>query len=85
MQWAGANSFRTSHYPYAEEVLDFADRHGIVVISECPGVNLEGFSNNLLQKHLGVMDELVSRDKNHPSVVMWSIANEARSSVPEAR
>src|SRR3712207_8294981 len=32
--WIGANSFRTSHYPYAEEVLDHADRHGIVVIDE---------------------------------------------------
>ena len=28
MEWIGANSFRTSHYPYAEEVLDYADRHG---------------------------------------------------------
>ena len=34
MDWIGANSFRTSHYPYAEEVLEFADRHGIVVIDE---------------------------------------------------
>jgi beta-glucuronidase len=32
MDWLGANSFRTSHYPYAEEVLEYADRHGIVVI-----------------------------------------------------
>ncbi|HWD62037.1 MAG TPA: glycoside hydrolase family 2 TIM barrel-domain containing protein, partial [Humibacter sp.] len=30
MDWIGANSFRTSHYPYAEEVMEFADRHGIV-------------------------------------------------------
>ena len=34
MDWIGANSFRTSHYPYAEEVMEFADRHGIVVIDE---------------------------------------------------
>ena len=40
MDWIGANSFRTSHYPYAEEVLDFADRHGIVVIDETPAVGL---------------------------------------------
>jgi beta-glucuronidase len=32
MDWIGANSFRTAHYPYAEEVMEFADRHGIVVI-----------------------------------------------------
>ena len=34
LDWIGANSFRTSHYPYAEKVLDYADRHGIVVIDE---------------------------------------------------
>lgn len=40
MDWTGANSFRTSHYPYAEEVMDFADRHGIVVIDETAAVGL---------------------------------------------
>ena len=38
MDWIGANSFRTSHYPYAEEVMEFADRHGIVVIDETAAV-----------------------------------------------
>ena len=40
LDWMGANSFRTSHYPYAEEVLEFADRHGIVVIDETAAVGL---------------------------------------------
>ena len=40
LEWIGANSFRTSHYPYAEEVLDYADRHGIVVIDETAAVGL---------------------------------------------
>jgi beta-glucuronidase len=40
MDWIGANSFRTSHYPYAEEVLEYADRHGIVVIDETPAVGI---------------------------------------------
>ena len=40
MEWLGANSFRTSHYPYAEEVLEYADRHGIVVIDETPAVGI---------------------------------------------
>src|SRR5207237_10529123 len=40
MECLGANSIRTSHYPYAEEVLDYADRHGIVVIDETPAVGL---------------------------------------------
>ena len=40
LDWIGANSFRTSHYPYSEEVLDYADRHGIVVIDETAAVGL---------------------------------------------
>jgi beta-glucuronidase len=40
MEWLGANSFRTSHYPYAEEVLEYADRHGIVVTGETAAVGL---------------------------------------------
>ncbi|KAF7688643.1 beta-glucuronidase [Silurus meridionalis] len=87
MKWMGANSFRTSHYPYAEEILQMADRHGIVIIDECPGVGIKdirSFDNNSLAHHLVVMKELVRRDKNHPSVVMWSVANEPASEMPPA-
>lgn len=41
LRWLGANSFRTSHYPYAEEIMDKCDEYGIVVIDECPGVGIE--------------------------------------------
>ncbi|MCE1690390.1 beta-glucuronidase, partial [Enterobacter hormaechei] len=44
MDWIGANSYRTSHYPYAEEMLDWADEHGIVVIDETAAV---GFNLSL--------------------------------------
>ncbi|XP_074466635.1 beta-glucuronidase [Sebastes fasciatus] len=87
MKWMGANSFRTSHYPYAEEILQMCDRHGIVVIDECPGVGIKdirSFRNASLTHHLAVMDELVRRDKNHASVVMWSVANEPASEMPPA-
>ena len=40
-RWLGSNAFRTSHYPYAEEYLEMADRMGIMVIGECPGVGLK--------------------------------------------
>ncbi|XP_032120662.1 beta-glucuronidase isoform X5 [Sapajus apella] len=85
--WLGANAFRTSHYPYAEEVLQMCDRYGIVVIDECPAVGLvlpQHFSNTSMNHHMRVMEELVRRDKNHPAVVMWSVANEPASSLESA-
>lgn len=40
LKWLGANSFRTSHYPYAEEIMDMADKEGIMIIDESPAVGL---------------------------------------------
>jgi hypothetical protein len=40
LKWIGANSYRTSHYPYSEEIMDFADREGIMIIDECPAVDI---------------------------------------------
>ena len=104
LTWTGANSFRTSHYPYAEEVLEYADRHGIVVIDETAAVGLNlgliaGFSGAPSQStfspetindearaaHAQHIRELIARDKNHPSVVMWSIANEPATQEAGAR
>ena len=81
MKWINANSFRTSHYPYAEELLDLADEYGILVISETPAVSLNTDQANekTLATHLAMLEELIHRDYNHPSVIMWSVANEPRS------
>lgn len=83
MKWLGANSFRTSHYPYAEEMLDLCDRLGIVVIDETTAVGLnfgwndEGYAKfRTKEHHEQVIRDLIARDKNHPCVVVWSIANE---------
>lgn len=87
LRWLGANSFRTSHYPYAEEIMELCDAYGIVVIDECPAVGMRdrsNFGNQTLQHHLVVMEELIRRDKNRPSVVMWSVANEPASELPSA-
>ena len=56
------------------------------MISESPAVELraENFGNKTLEHHLEVMSELIQRDKNRPSVVMWSIANEPNSANEKA-
>jgi beta-glucuronidase len=81
MKWTGANSFRTSHYPYDEEFMRMADREGFLVIDEIPAVGLyfHGDSTELAQRQAmcrQYINELITRDKNHPSVIMWCIANE---------
>jgi len=81
LKWIGANSFRTSHYPYSEETMQMADREGFLVVDETPAVGLffddgeEGVATRLAQCKQQVA-ELIARDKNHPCVIMWSIANE---------
>jgi beta-glucuronidase len=98
LKWIGANSFRTSHYPYSEEVVDYADRQGIVLIDETAAVGLnmglgggifggqgyqtfspETANDATREVHARAIRELIARDKNHPSVVLWSIANEPES------
>lgn len=83
MKWLGANSFRTSHYPYAEEMLNLCDRLGIVVIDETTAVGLNfsagdrGYDKfRTKEHHAQVIRDLIARDKNHPCVVVWSLANE---------
>lgn len=84
LQWVGANAYRTSHYPYSDEVLDMADRLGFLVINECPSVDTENFSPSLLSRHKDSLSELIRRDKNRPSVIMWSLANEPRTQLAQA-
>ena len=77
MKWMGANSFRTSHYPYSEEMLALCDEEGIVVIAETPAVGLNRNSyTKIAATHRQVICDMIARDKNHPSIVMWSLANE---------
>lgn len=41
LRWLGVNCYRTSHYPYAEEIMDLADSLGIMIIDEAPAVDTE--------------------------------------------
>jgi beta-glucuronidase len=89
LRWIGANSLRTSHYPYAEEILHLADEYGIAVIDETPAVGFnfwpqydtifckERINDDTLAHHCDVIEEMIARDKNHPCVLMWSVANES--------
>jgi beta-galactosidase len=65
----GSNVYRASHNPPTPELLDACDRLGMLVIDE---TRLMG-SNPL---HLDAVERLIRRDRNHPSVIMWSLGNE---------
>ncbi|MBN1666035.1 MAG: beta-glucuronidase [Anaerolineales bacterium] len=88
MDWVGANSFRTTHYPYSEQMLDLADELGFLVIAETPAVGLF-FREDGLEQRLALCrqmtSEMIQRDKNHPSVIAWSLANEPQSTWEAAK
>jgi beta-glucuronidase len=86
--WIHGNAFRTSHYPYADELYQMADRFGIAIIGETPGVGLrkpQYFSQITLEHHKVMTAKMIRRDRNHPSVLMLSLANEPLSEAPEAK
>ena len=77
--WLNANCFRTSHYPYAEEMYQLCDREGIVIVDETPAVGMwssENYGWGLGEYHRQILLDMIARDKNHPCVVMWSLGNE---------
>ncbi len=78
LKWLGANSVRTSHYPYAEEFLDMADAHGILVIDElfCVNLDFRKVDAATLAAHQREAGELIARDANRTCVIAWSLANE---------
>jgi beta-galactosidase len=81
LKGAGVNALRTSHNPPAPEVLEFCDRLGIVVMDEAfdmwrrPKVP-NGYSKYYDEWSERDVRDFVRRDRNHPSVIMWSIGNE---------
>jgi beta-galactosidase len=77
----GANGIRTSHNPPAPELLDLADKMGFVVMDEAFDMwkkEKTKFDYHLDwdEWHKRDLEDLVLRDRNHPSVIIWSIGNE---------
>ena len=89
MKQAGINAVRTSHYPPHPHFLQLCDEYGLYVIDECD-LETHGFGYEPVPPKLPnpVMDprwegdlvermrRMVERDKNHPSIVIWSLGNE---------
>jgi beta-glucuronidase len=78
LSWVGANSVRTSHYPYDESFLDLADETGLLVIPEVFSINLDfrRAGPQELQAHQEAVAALIARDGWRASVIAWSLANE---------
>ena len=82
------NAVRTSHYPNVPEWYQLCDEHGIYVVDEA-NIESHGYGNHKKNKlandpaweeaHLDRVRRMVERDKNHASVVVWSLGNEAGS------
>ena len=79
MKEFGMNHIRSSHNPYSEDFLKLCDKYGILVVDELYDKWLTQYAGgrveweSLWQKDI---PEWVKRDRNHPSVVMWSLGNE---------
>ncbi len=78
--WAqelNSNFVRLSHYPHNEHMVRLADRMGLMVWSEVPVYQHIDFTSPVMQKKMDLMiREMISRDKNRSSVIIWSAANE---------
>jgi beta-galactosidase len=79
MKEANLNAVRTSHYPPIQELLDIADELGLYVEDEGPFCWV-GASDDLrlTPRMIQLEAEMLARDRNHPSVFMWSLGNESR-------
>jgi len=77
----GANALRTSHNPVAPEVLDLCDRMGILVLEEAfdcwkKAKTPNDYARDFPAWHERDIAAMVRRDRNHPSIILWSIGNE---------
>jgi beta-galactosidase len=85
----GTNAIRTAHNPPAPEFLDLCDRMGFLVMDESFDMwkkkkNGQDYHKDFDQWHKVDLEMMVKRDRNHPSIIMWSIGNEIREQFDES-
>ncbi len=83
MKDMGVNAIRTSHNPPSKEQMELCDQMGILVQSEAFDVWAEAKTENDYHQHWEEwyekdLRDLIRRDRNHPSIIMWSLGNEMR-------
>jgi beta-galactosidase len=81
MKANGFNAIRTSHNPPSSAFLDACDREGILVIDEAfddwsVGKNSDDYNKYFNEWWRKDLESMINRDRNHPSIIMWSIGNE---------
>ena len=79
MDQANINALRTAHYPNEPRIYDLADEYGFLVFEEIPatGLNFKEMKNEKVRSlALDYARRMVHRDRNHPSIVLWSAGNE---------
>ena len=72
------NFMRTAHYPNDKLVYELADKYGMVIDEESPSIKNQLFSVEVQEQQ---MKEMIRRDRNHPSIMFWSMGNETNHAV----
>lgn len=85
---AGMELSRINHYPVSTQLLDWADRHGLLIIAEAGNWQMtpKQLADPIMrEKFRSQMAEMMERDWNHPSVIAWSVGNEYQSQTDEGK
>ena len=88
MKNAGMELSRIAHYPVSEKLLQWADKHGLLIIAEAGNWQMTPaqMSDTLMRnKYRSQLREMMEMDWNHPSVIAYSVGNEFQSQTPEGK
>lgn len=84
-------AFTRVHWPQDKRVLDYCDRHGILIQTEVPAWGPDTFAGmtdvpdaDVMENALEQLREMIARDRNHPSIIAWGLCNEIGGQNPPA-